>query len=112
MTEEDAPGHNNALQRERKERVIKEQRQKGGSLNPFNDALYIAFLVQVVHHRVTATDFIFRVLTTGMYNHIGLFWSCTVDALCHKSHSLFSVSDNISHSSLKYKGVKSTVILA
>lgn len=63
MTEEDALGHNNALQRE-KERAIKEQRQKGGSLNPFNDTLYIASLGQVVHHHGTATDL--RVLTTSM----------------------------------------------
>lgn len=58
MAEEDALGHNNALQRER----------RGESLNLFNDALYIAFLRQEDHHNATVTDFI--LLTTGMHNHI------------------------------------------
>lgn len=79
MTKEDALGHNNALQQESKEGEIKEQRQKGGSLNPFNDALYIAFLGQVVHHHASVTDFHFQSAYYRLVQShlVGLFWTFT-----------------------------------
>lgn len=83
-----------------REREIKKQTQKGGSLNLFNDALYIAFLGLKVHHHAAVKDFIFIVLNTDMNDPIGLFWLFTMMLSVYRSHFLFLVSDNISCSSL------------